>query len=103
MFQRYNLDDGQSRSEIISIMNVNDKEIIVHGSYSFNGVDGKIYLVEYTADKNGYHPKFMIVEAEPMDKNIVEISAFGVVTDAVSSQLVKSLVGWDKKKYKKKI
>ncbi|XP_075232865.1 endocuticle structural glycoprotein SgAbd-5-like [Lycorma delicatula] len=32
--------------------------IVAQGSYSYRGADGKLYKVEYTADENGFNPKF---------------------------------------------
>lgn len=34
--------------------------IVAQGSYSYRGADGKLYKVEYTADENGYNPKFSV-------------------------------------------
>lgn len=88
----YNLDDGQQRSEVISIANVgpnDEKEISVRGSFSFNGTDGKLYLVEYIADKNGYQPKIVILESTAT----FAIKVSGVEDSLLSGQVLKSLVG----------
>lgn len=84
------MDDGQQRSETISITNVglnDEQEISVTGSFSFNGSDGKVYSVEYVADKNGYQPKITIIDST---------AAFGIngIEDSfLSGQVLKSLVG----------
>lgn len=88
----YNLDDGQQRSETISIANVgpnDEKEISVQGSFSFTGSDGKLYLVEYIADKNGYQPKIMILESTPT----FSINVNGNEDSLLNGQVLKSLVG----------
>lgn len=54
---RYELSDGQYREETIRIIGEGtaDEEIVVSGEYSFTSDDGNVYVVKYTADKNGYH------------------------------------------------
>lgn len=55
---RYELSDGQKREEIGTLRKVGDREIFgVIGSYTFRGSDGSIYVVDYTADENGYKAK----------------------------------------------
>lgn len=66
-----------------------EKEISVQGSFSFNGSDGKLYLVEYIADKNGYHPKIMIIDSTPTFE--ITVNAKEVVS--LSGNVLKSLVG----------
>ena len=63
LFFRYELSDGQIRSEVGTYKDSKDadgndvKVLFVQGSYSFVGPDGQTYWVNYTADENGYHPK----------------------------------------------
>lgn len=64
-----------------------EKEISVQGSYSFNGSDGKLYLVEYIADKNGYQPKITIVEPT------FGINISGIEDSLLNGNVLKSLVG----------
>lgn len=66
-----------------------EQEISVKGSFSFNGSDGKVYLVEYVADKNGYQPKIMISESTPG----FGISVNGNEESLLNGQVLKSLVG----------
>jgi hypothetical protein len=54
-FCRYVLSDGQFRFENGTFEIVdNVPSLVVLGSYSFVGDDGKKYVVNYKADKNGY-------------------------------------------------
>jgi hypothetical protein len=56
--RRYVLSDGQAREEKGESTKVGEREIIaVLGSYRFVGNDGKTYIVEYTADENGFKAK----------------------------------------------
>lgn len=41
------------------------QELVVRGSYSFTGTDNKQYLVNYVADRNGFHPKLEVVPLPP--------------------------------------
>lgn len=66
-----------------------EKEISVQGSFSFNGADGKLYLVEYIADKNGYQPKIMIIDSTPS----FEITINAKEDESLSANVLKSLVG----------
>lgn len=54
----YELSDGQKKEETAEVKNEGtpDQVLVIHGSYSFLGKDGKTYLVTYTADENGYQP-----------------------------------------------
>lgn len=54
---RYETSDGQTRSETGSFKDDGDsgKILQVVGSYTYNGDDGKRYIVNYTADENGYN------------------------------------------------
>ncbi|XP_017785783.1 PREDICTED: flexible cuticle protein 12-like [Nicrophorus vespilloides] len=51
-------DDGIKKEETGEIVNEgrDDQFIKVTGSYSYIGDDGKMYMVVYTADENGFHP-----------------------------------------------
>ena len=47
--------DGTRRTEVGFLKSIGDtKVIVVRGSYSYRGSDGKIYHVMYSADENGY-------------------------------------------------
>lgn len=58
----YEQSDGQKRqerAELIAPRSVDEEPILrVQGSYSYyNPYDGQTYIVEYTADENGFHPR----------------------------------------------
>lgn len=54
----YQTSDGQKREEHAQFVVDNDGPTqVVSGSYSYNGDDGQLYTVTYTADKYGYHPQ----------------------------------------------
>jgi Insect cuticle protein len=38
-----------------------NKTLVVTGSYSYTGANGKRYRVRYTADEFGYHPKTELI------------------------------------------
>ncbi|XP_075971124.1 endocuticle structural glycoprotein ABD-5-like [Anticarsia gemmatalis] len=48
--------NGISREEIGHLENVGqeDEHLVVEGSYTYTDVEGKLVVVRYTADKNGY-------------------------------------------------
>lgn len=52
----FNTDDGQARDEELTILNpdTDEEEIVIKGSYSYV-MEGLLYKVDYTADRNGYH------------------------------------------------
>lgn len=54
----YEQSDGQKKEETGELQNqgTDDEIIVVRGSFSFMGADGKTYRVEYTADADGFHP-----------------------------------------------
>jgi hypothetical protein len=52
------LSDGQAREESGDVKKVGGVDIIdVTGFYKFKGDDGKIYIVEYSANESGYTAK----------------------------------------------
>lgn len=51
---RYELDNGQIFSEAGAL--ADDGSQVVSGAYTFKGDDGETYWVNYTADKEGFHP-----------------------------------------------
>lgn len=61
-FSRYQLSDGQFKSEEGTFEDRNNEKgelvriLVVRGEYSFIASDGVTYFVRYTADENGYHP-----------------------------------------------
>lgn len=59
----YKQSDGQEREETAELRNegTDDEELAVTGSFSYVSPDGKTYRVDYTADKNGFHPKISLV------------------------------------------
>ncbi|KAG8041459.1 hypothetical protein G9C98_002752 [Cotesia typhae] len=54
----YEQSDGQKRDETAELENegTDDEAMKIVGSYSFVAPDGKTYRVDYTADRDGYHP-----------------------------------------------
>lgn len=86
---RYELSDGQYREERITIVGEGspDEEIIVNGEYSFTADDGNVYVVKYSADKNGYHAD--------TSKNPVQVMSPDpeILVFALPPNLIKSLVG----------
>lgn len=79
---RYALSDGQAREETGILTQVGENEVYrVSGAYTFQGTDGKTYLVQYTADENGYVAKVSSEES-------------GVaVGDRIDGNLLKTLIG----------
>ncbi|KAH8304031.1 hypothetical protein KR018_006401, partial [Drosophila ironensis] len=51
--------DGNKQEQHGTLKNLGPEEdaLQVAGSYSYQGDDGKTYLVTYTADENGYQPQ----------------------------------------------
>lgn len=57
-FLSFELSDGQTREEKGTVTKVGENEILtVIGSYSYKGSDGKTYVVDYSADPNGFKAK----------------------------------------------
>lgn len=56
LFDRYETSDGQTRDETGTFKDDGDsgKILQVVGSYTYNGDEGKRYVVNYTANENGY-------------------------------------------------
>ncbi|KAK5646570.1 hypothetical protein RI129_005034 [Pyrocoelia pectoralis] len=51
----YQTSDGISREEKAELRTVGSNQaVVVQGSYSYIGVDGVTYTVNYVADENGY-------------------------------------------------
>ncbi|CAH0558128.1 unnamed protein product [Brassicogethes aeneus] len=63
----YETSDGQTREEYGKIVKKgNNEEVLqVEGSYSYKGVDGRIYRVIFTAGEEGYKPKVYIGDHIP--------------------------------------
>ncbi|KAK2583295.1 hypothetical protein KPH14_009297 [Odynerus spinipes] len=59
----YEQSDGQKRDETAELRNegTDDEELAVTGSFSFIAPDGHTYRVDYTADKDGFHPNIQLV------------------------------------------
>ncbi|KAG8235585.1 hypothetical protein J437_LFUL015440 [Ladona fulva] len=55
----YSLSDGTSRQENGELKNVGteNEAIVVRGSFTYQGDDGKEYTVNFIADENGYRPE----------------------------------------------
>ena len=54
----YEQSDGQKREETAELKDegTENEALSIVGSFSFVGPDGKTYKVDYTADKDGFHP-----------------------------------------------
>ncbi|GJQ69730.1 hypothetical protein Trydic_g22296 [Trypoxylus dichotomus] len=54
----YHTSDGMSREEKAELKNVGSENeaLVVQGSFTYVGVDGVTYTVNYVADENGYRP-----------------------------------------------
>lgn len=59
----YEQSDGQKREETAELKNegTDDESLDVTGSFSFTSPDGHTYRVDYTADKDGFHPTINLV------------------------------------------
>ncbi|XP_003692317.1 endocuticle structural protein SgAbd-6 [Apis florea] len=59
----YEQSDGQKREETAELKNegTDDESLDVTGSFSFTAPDGHTYRVDYTADKDGFHPTINLV------------------------------------------
>lgn len=56
-YDRYELSDGQRHNEEGEVKNIGEESaIVVKGSFSFVGDDGKTYVINYIADENGFQP-----------------------------------------------
>ncbi|CAH2107355.1 unnamed protein product [Euphydryas editha] len=59
----FETEDGISRQEEGEVKEVLDEEkkphvvVVIRGSYSFPGEDGKPIVINYYADEDGYHPE----------------------------------------------
>ncbi|XP_049298321.1 endocuticle structural glycoprotein SgAbd-5-like [Anopheles funestus] len=51
--------DGTSRTEEAELRNpgTDNEAIVVRGSYTYTGSDGRIYTINYVADENGFQPE----------------------------------------------
>lgn len=79
---RYALSDGQAREETGILSQVGETKIFrVAGSYTFKGTDGKTYVVQYSADENGYVADVTTEESESLFE------------DRISNSVVKTLLG----------
>lgn len=54
----YEQSDGQKREETAELKDegTENEALSIVGSFSYVGPDGKTYRVDYTADKDGFHP-----------------------------------------------
>ncbi|XP_076622871.1 cuticular protein 28 [Colletes latitarsis] len=59
----YEQSDGQKREETAELKNegTDDESLDVSGSFTFTSPDGHTYRVDYTADKDGFHPTINLV------------------------------------------
>lgn len=59
----YEQSDGQKREETAELKNegTDDESLDVTGSFTFTAPDGHTYRVDYTADKDGFHPTINLV------------------------------------------
>ncbi|XP_017877140.2 flexible cuticle protein 12-like [Ceratina calcarata] len=60
----YEQSDGQKREETAELKNegTDDESLDVTGSFTFTSPDGHTYRVDYTADKDGFHPTINLVK-----------------------------------------
>lgn len=91
MIRSFHTSDGQKREETGILIN-GGQELLVRGSYSYTGTDNKVYMVEYVADRNGFHPKVTILEGE--EEEIPAITLAGYDPDSnIRPHALKSLLG----------
>lgn len=64
---RFETSDGFKREEQGELINegTENEAVIVKGAYSYADSTGKIYTVQYTADKNGFHPEGDHIKVPP--------------------------------------
>lgn len=90
MIRSFHTSDGQKREETGILLN-GGQELLVRGSYSYTGPDNKVYMVEYVADRNGFHPKVTIIEGE---EEFPAITLAGFDPDSnIRTHALKSLLG----------
>lgn len=78
--------DGTQRSESGTLKTIGDTNvIIVTGSYSFPGSDGKTYRVFYIADENGYRTMNAPVAINTAEAFPVEPPLLGLPPAALNS------------------
>lgn len=58
--------------EQVGRLKADGKTLVVQGSYSYTGADGRRYRVRYTADELGYHP-ITELEIDVPDINVVTV------------------------------
>lgn len=58
--------------EQVGRLKADGKTLVVQGSYSYTGADGRRYRVRYTADELGYHP-ITELEIDIPDINVVTV------------------------------
>lgn len=67
MSSSFETSDGQKREEHAQVVIENDEPSqIISGSYSYFGDDGQLYQVDYTADKDGFHPQGAHIPKQPI-------------------------------------
>lgn len=82
----YKTSNGIERSETGTYEKLNGSRVLkVEGYFRYTGDDGKVYLVEYTADENGYIPEISELSDEDDD---------GRLNGAVLGSLVGGNLGW---------
>lgn len=84
-FPSYELTDGQARDES-GHLEKNSGIFKVKGFYTFNGTNGKIYRVDYTADENGFKP---VVSESFSNKD----EGSSLANDRVDPTIIKTLLG----------
>lgn len=103
ILSRYTLSDGQTRTESAYYKDVGDTKIlVVSGSYSFTGTDGKPYYVSYESDENGYRATvngnfIYIIDYDSYTNKSLLDGTKPVGTPEVAyidANLLKSLAGW---------
>lgn len=94
-FFKYETSDGQTRNENGYFKNIGDQRIlVVSGSYSYIGSDGKNYQVRYTSDEKGYRASGdHLLDTGTDVEEVVGFGPPGPIEVEISPSLIASLTG----------